>query len=95
MVRLRIFYILILMRRYFATGYATYNMLFPTIARAGCWVHVRRIFIDVALASTTKGQANYAIDLINRLFQLESKPLVDAFFQWMSEFTKFITGESY
>lgn len=86
-------------------GYADYNMLSPTITRTGCWAHVRRKFVDAAPVSTTKGQDNYAIDLINRLFklekqfkdlpgkrrlkrrQLESKPLVDNFFQWMSELT--------
>lgn len=45
-------------------------MLSPTITRAGYWAHMRRKFVDTAPASTTKGQANYAIDLINHFLSL-------------------------
>lgn len=54
-------------------GYAGYDILhaIPTIVHAGDWTHVRRKFADALKAGSGKGQAEYACEIIGRLFHIE------------------------
>ncbi|WP_027177453.1 IS66 family transposase, partial [Maridesulfovibrio hydrothermalis] len=64
-------------------GYAGYNALGGSegIVHAGCLVHVRRKFMDVLKAGSKKkkGTASTVIDLIAKLYRLESRARKDGF----------------
>lgn len=66
-------------------GYAGYNALGESmgITHAGCLVHVRRKFMDVLKAGSKKkkGTASTVVDLIAKLYRLESRARKDGLSQ--------------
>lgn len=47
-------------------------MLPETVSRSGCWVHVRREFIETGpTPRRVKGKAKQALEMINELFKIE------------------------